>query len=227
MIKKITYRKIGLVFIALFFCTNSLLSQDRYQQDFPYRVSVGFNFINDSFTTNYNPFSSLAWAKHPSKITAERIVLYNLSVEGSLSYNKYDAGTIVDGIAIENDRRYYAVDGHLKYNLSDLSYNLIKLNEHIEPYIMGGLGAALYKDDYDFSDKKLTINIGGGVNFWFYTGSDYNFDRRNAYKRLGINLQVLGKAKIYDPGVVNNVSLTGNHIQYSVGMIYRFGIQGL
>lgn len=226
MIKK-TYKKIALACVALILCSNNIFSQDRYQMEFPYRVSVGFNFINDSFTSDYNPFGAVAWVKHPSRITAERVVLYNLSIEGALSYNKYPAGTLVDGISIQNDRNYYAADAHLKYNLSDIAYNVIKLNEHIEPYAIGGLGAALYEDNYGFSDKKLTLNFGGGINFWLYTANDWNFDRRNAYKRLGFNFQVLGKAKIYDPGVVNNVSLTGNHIQYSVGIIYRFRLRGL
>ncbi len=227
MTKKTTYRKIGFAFIAVLLCANNLFSQDRYQLEFPYRISAGLNFINDSFTTNYNPFGSVAWVKYPSKITAERIVLYNLSLEGSLSYNKYDAGTIVDGIGIEYDRKYYAADANFKYNLSDFAYNVIKLNEHIEPYVMAGLGVTLYKDDYGFRDRKLNIDFGGGVNFWFYTGSDYNFDRRNAYKRLGIYVQALAKKTIYDPGIVNNVSLTGNHIQFSTGLIYRFRLNGL
>jgi hypothetical protein len=122
--------------------------------------------------------------------------------------NKYKVGKLIDGCRLETEKEYYAIDASLKYDLSDVNYNL-GLCPRLTPYLIGGMGLTSIGDEV-----RPTINYGVGTYLWFSLLSDRGLSS-NFLDNMGLFIQAQGKSS-YRQNVL------GNQIQYSLGLVYRF-----
>ena len=147
--------------------------------------------INNNWST-LHPF--------PTRFTVDRYFNYGWSVEGALSYASYTEETRVNdttGIAGMN----LSFDASAKYSF----YNLYAPGSRwIEPYLIAGVGYT-YRDNSDF-EHVPTLNVGGGLNLWFFRT-----------KQVGI--QLASRAKL--SGYPFFWDSHANYIQYSAGILYR------
>ena len=207
--------KTKILTIILFCASVVTVAQDRYQGSHPNRVSVGINIIDDTFTKTHKLVDATAqWNAtiFPSKLSYERWISTNFSVEASISANKYKEGKLIDGAINQKDLSYFAFDINAKYDLNDFINNkIIQIDYVFDPYLIGGLGLT----DVGSFQTYTTVNYGFGTNLWFGSES-WNFgNSTNFIDNIGIFVQVQGKSSFVQKKF-------GNEIQYSAGLIYRF-----
>ena len=182
-----------------------------HRGDFPFKVSLGFNIVDDTFKNadNFETSSELNIVPFPSRISVEGILYEYLSWEGAFSYNKYEAGHLYNGGQIMEDWDYYSYDANIKFYFGDF----LNSPEFFEPYINAGL---CHNIIHDKSNAKMAL--GGGFNIWpFENNYDYRL-RNRIINRLGFFFQLQGKVAFE-----NTLSETGEkHIQAAFGAIYKF-----
>jgi len=173
-------------------------------------LGIGVNFIEDN-GLKADIGTSIHFS-NPLSLSAEYTVKNNWSINGSLSFNKYKAGKLVDGSLLlnESDANYIAFDVSTKYYVSE-ALNI----SNIEPYALAGMGytnIGSYQVSLANSTAikeipqvgRLTLNTGVGTNYWF----------SNSW---GLNLNLMGKFGIKSG---ENKEYISNQLQFSFGFIY-------
>ena len=153
--------------------------------------------INGMFSPSSN------WSKitvYPSRFTLDRYFNYGWSIEGALSYNEYRRGNLV------NDSTNVA-GINFSFDVSAV-YRFYQLyaprHRWIDPYFIMGVG-------YTYRDSTSTmhvpsVNLGGGLNFWFH-------------KQVGLQLASRAKLGVW-PGFWDESS-DANYFQHTLGIVYR------
>lgn len=203
-----------LVLVILFgfvvFGTQAQMFHKQDESVFPFRVSLGYNFINESISMPSTIMKAEGWnaVAYPSQIGVERIVSGDLSLEGVFSYNEYLPGKIIDGKPADSKIIFRAYDLNFKYSLRNVfgggnPYKTTFIN-HFEPNVILGFG-------YDkIGDQGLVYgNLGGNLVYWF--SDDDDFAHNYAHQRVGMFGQALMK-----------VNGDNNLAQISLGLIYKF-----
>ncbi len=203
--------------LFVLFLINSLYSNaqryDRYSSENPFRLSIGFLAIDDSFSSENQLFNfkdNWNFSRLPTRISGEYVFTKNISAEVSFSHVKYDPGKLVDGEFTKDNITFTAIDLNAKYDLNGVLDLIVDVPYNFDPYLITGIGMVSIKDY-----ERLSGNFGGGAHFWFWHESDYDFGLRQLYKRLGLFAQVQGR---YDINAIPG----GRQIQYSAGVICRF-----
>lgn len=202
--------KVNILLVFLFVAT-TVFSQNQYRNK-KNAVTLGINVVDDSFTSDSNPFNFLTnWNfKKPFYVAYTRNVSRAFNVVANFTYNEYEADKLVDGRNIEEGEIYFSIDGMLQYDLSSWSKDETSgLFYYIKPFLTVGLG---YSSIADLG--RPTYNYGFGLNFWFESLFEYE-DTSSIFKDLGLSFQTQGKSS-FEPKEL------GNQIQHLAGLIYRF-----
>ena len=160
---------------------------------------LGFNAVDDAgseFSDFFNIEDNWNIVPFPSRLSIGRYFKNGLGLEAIGSYNRYKNGKTVDGVILQEDIDYYAVDFIISYDLNQILGD----TGWFDPYI--GLGAG-YTDANN--QGRGTYNTSIGFRTWI---SD----------RLGLDFSSTGKWAM-------NTENASNHIQHAAGVAYRFGIE--
>jgi outer membrane protein OmpA-like peptidoglycan-associated protein len=182
---------------------NKSLSESDYMNRWV--VRLGFNTVDSNGNENTSIINNLikldeeAYHGIPLKLGVEYRISKIIGVELSGSMNKWKAGEgVIDGMTLTEDQKYYSADGAVKIYYDNL-FNIFKTADWLELNVNAGLGF------FKLNKVGVTGNLGTGANFWV---SDH----------LGINIDAVAKWNIdRRPSIYDT-----NHVQYSVGLSYRF-----
>ncbi|MGZ0016860.1 OmpA family protein [Yeosuana sp. AK3] len=161
-------------------------------------AGIGFNIVDDSDDVFHRLLDvNDAWnaVPYPSRLSIGRYFKNGLGIEAIASYNKYKKGKIVDGLPLESNKNYYAIDSRLSYDLN----KIIGQTAWFDPYIGAGIG---YTHANDIS--RGTYNAVLGFRAWFND-------------KIGLDVNSSGKWTM-------NPDLT-NHLQHAIGLVYRFNAE--
>lgn len=176
-------------------------------------VSLGMNIVDDSFTSNSNPFNvSEEWnvGNFPSYFNYSGELLDRTYIEFNVSTNEYKKGKLVNGSFILKEMKYFAIDFTVKYKLLNPDYNFLSSNV-FDPFLTIGLGETKI-DKFNF----YTINYGCGFYFWFPKSKYCNCaSNSNQGGNFGLIITTLGKSSM-------DQAAYGNQIQHSFGLAFRF-----
>jgi hypothetical protein len=153
---------------------------------------------DDGNGTNPFNFSDYHSAVYPTRAFFDKYIYDGWSVEGSVSFQKYDNTKLVnDSLGI--DGKLFAFDVHSKYSF----YKFLG-KSWIDPYIIAGGGITTRDLDSRNTAKAMSINanIGGGINFWV----SYN---------VGIQIQTVAKFSL------NDFMGPSNHMAHTAGFVVR------
>lgn len=186
------------LFLILLFSTFALVAQEKNSTVKPkWIIGFGANFIDNTGTKNNQYFnSSKQWNFLPtvSKVSFERILSDQFSIESALAINKISSNVMQNGGTIKEDQNYIGLDLNGKFYFGKALYKC----SAIDPYIVAGFGINKVGDN-----TNQTPNLGLGLNLWFNSN-------------VGLRLQTLGKY-----GVIQN-TLINNHIQHSAELVLKF-----
>ncbi len=189
-------KKLALLF--LLFSTFAVVAQDDTTNAKPqWIIGFGANIIDNSASKNGNYFNpSEQWNYLPtvSRISVERIMCEQFSIEGSFVINQLSSSKIHNGEAIAESQNYLGFDLNGKFYFGK---KLIKCTT-FDPYLVAGFGF----NKVDGNDNQSS-NIGIGLNYWFKP----NF---------GLRFQTLGKFEFVQNTLLNN------HIQHSAELVFKF-----
>jgi len=147
-------------------------------------------FIDVKNSWNIKPF--------PTMLTIDRYFVYGWSAEASLGYAQYTENKLVNdttGISGFN----FSFDLNAKYSF----YNLYAPRARwIDPYLIAGIGFTYRNGTGD--PYVPTVNLGGGVNFWFINW-------------MGIRLSSTAKFGVY-PDIWET---DNNYFQFNAGLVFR------
>jgi hypothetical protein len=193
-------KKIFLALVISCFTLAITAQSDRSVQQDEWYISVGVNTINS--LGSKNPLDSPGdWAfKTPISASIETRWSELFALEVGLNLNGFDAGSRLDAAGPPEDNlTYFAIDTSLKYYFGEY---ILPRQEWIDFYVNAGLGLFI------LDDANLSVNIGGGLLFWF-----------NPSHTFGIKAQGLAKfaANHRDSGQF----YPNNHFQYSLQAIFK------
>lgn len=166
-----------------------------------YNFMLGASWIlldDDGVETNPINFSQYHSLPFPTRFFIDKYLYNGWSVEGSISYQKYDSTKYTnDSLGINGN--LFSLDGHSKYSF----YKLLG-RKWIDPYVLAGAGITTRQLDERNTAKGFSIsaNVGAGVNFWFS-------------ENAGIQLQSLAKFSL------NDLMGSSNYILHSAGVVVR------
>lgn len=144
--------------------------------------------VNQSW--NIKPF--------PTRFTLDRYFVYGWSVEMALSYAAYTPSKLVND-STGREGINLSADFNAKYSF----YQLYAPNARwIDPYLLAGAGFTYRTGTADM--YVPTVNLGGGVNFWFGN-------------IIGIQLSSVAKFAVY-PAFWDTKS---NYLQHNIGIVLR------
>lgn len=201
-----------LFFLFFIFQVKAQMFDMNHRGDFPFKVSLGFNIINDTYKNaeTFDPSTNLSMVPFPSRISFEGVLYEYLSWETAFSYNKYKAGTMYNGGEITEDWNYSSFDANLKYYVGDY----IGMPDAIDPYVNSGLSYNIINNI-----NRTSFAFGGGLNIWpFVNNYDYRL-RNRVINRLGFFVQGQAKLQIQQP---SNGGERETHLQAAFGMIFKF-----
>jgi hypothetical protein len=188
----------NLVVLFLLFSTFAVVAQENVTNEKPkWILGFGANFIDNTATLNGNYFNaSEQWNYLPSvsKISSERSMSDQLSIEVSGGINKLAANKLQNGESIDKDENYFGFDLNGKFYFGKSLFDM----PAFDPYLVAGFGY----NSVD-STSNQTSNFGLGLNYWIKPN-------------IGLRLQTLGKY-----GFTQN-TLLNNHIQHSAELVFKF-----
>jgi len=188
----------NLLGLFLLFSTFAVVAQESTTNAKPqWIIGFGSNFIDNSASKDNQYFNvSKQWNYLPtiSKISVERLISDQFSVEGALAINKISADKLQNGAFVKDDQNYLGFDLNGKFYFGK---EFIKVPT-FDPYLVAGFGLNKTGDVTNQSS-----NIGLGFNLWF----NGNF---------GLRLQTLGKYGFTQKTLINN------HIQHSAELVFKF-----
>jgi OOP family OmpA-OmpF porin len=165
-------------------------------------LGLGFNTVNSDGEAKSKLFKldNAAYYGSPLKLDLEYRFTNLFSIEVSVSRNRFLAGkSNIDGIVLTSDQDYFAADFHGKMYYDELFERLFDV-DWLELYLQGGAGY------FKINEGGLSANAGTGANIWLT-------------ERFGLNASATAKWAIdKDPLLYDS-----NHIQFSLGISYRFG----
>ncbi len=206
-------------FLIVFLCFNALSAQTKRQiadgdRTGHWFLGLGLNLIDDDFTGSNGSSTNFS---NPYILDAEYNLNNAFSFYGSLSFNKFVAGKVVDGRIVQEggDASYMAFDLG-----SNFYFRKIMNSYTFEPYLSAGLG---YTDIGSYnalpigstkvieipSIGRLTLNTGFGANYWLSSTWGMNV---NLMAKFGINSKEDEKDYV------------SNQMQISFGVLYSLGI---
>lgn len=171
----------------------------------PYKWMFGlhWNVVEDDgskFSGIFDVNNSWNVPVFPAKITVDRYFNYGWSLEMAGSYNKYESSKLINDTT-DIESIFVAFDVNGKYSF----YNLYNPRARwIDPYLTFGLGYT-YRDNANTSAHSPSLNLGGGLNFW--------------YKNWGLQLASSAKLNVW-PGIWDAENHE-SYLQHSVGIVYR------
>ena len=148
----------------------------------------------------FNPFLVQNLHTHffPTQVTVDKYIYNGWSGEAVLAYSVYNPGKITNEQE-DISGSMFSMDFHSKYSF----YKLLNRGA-IDPFAIGGIGLSMRNNNDELARPvSLTLNIGGGINFWV---SNY------------IGIQVRSTAKI---GVIDFFK-NSDYLQHSIGLVARF-----
>jgi hypothetical protein len=140
----------------------------------------------------------------PSRISYDKYIGYGWSFEGSLSYNKYKPGKLVNDTATVGGS-CLALDANMHLNL-----NRYARGQTFDPFLVGGLGFTYRTKKPPGAEEPIqkkytpTLNLALGTNIW-------------VAGNIGIQLQMLGKLSL----AKEFIKTKNNYVQYTVGLVYK------
>lgn len=188
----------NLVVLFLLFSTFAVVAQDNSTNAKPqWIIGFGANIIDNtaSKTGNYfNPSEQWNYLPTVSRISVERMMSEQFSLEGSLGINQLSSNKIHNGGTIDENQNYlgFDINGKFYFGKKFIKY------EAFDPYLVAGFGLNKVDDN-----ANQTYNLGLGFNFWFKP----NF---------GLRLQSSGKYAFVQNTLLNN------HIQHSAELVFKF-----
>jgi hypothetical protein len=205
----INKNKIKICIVSLIlFSVNITLSQNSRTI-----LAIGANFIDDSFTSNYNPLNiDEQWqiGKIPSYISISSTIAKNTNLGFAISTNDYSVGKLVNGSYLTEKMDYLAIDILFQYKIIDRSNNFSDWS-FFEPYINLGIGSTKLGNS-DF----ITLNYGFGFYLWIPKAVGCNCSWNNKeVSNFGFIFNTIGKSSFKQ-------NSDGNQIQHSIGICYQF-----
>lgn len=186
------------LFLFLLFSTFASVAQEKNPNvKSKWIVGFGANFIDNTATKDnqyFNAPKQWNYLSSVSKLSLERILSDQFSIEGNLAINKLSADKMQNGGSISENQIYMGLDLNGKFYFGK---SLFKC-PFFDPYIVAGFGINKVGEV-----TNHTPNYGFGFNLWF----NPNF---------GLRLQTLGKYGI------NQYTLMNNHIQHSAELVLKF-----
>ncbi len=188
--------KLFVVALALV-ATFSANAQD---ENNPWSIGLGINSVDirtpddfGGFAKDWVGFKDINVLPALSRISVGRYLAYGLSLEVAGSLNKVEKGfDWNDGDELIDDT-FLAIDGRLKYALSEL----FSTKGWFDPYLQAGVGYSKIGDEGDFK-----VLGGLGFNTWFNENIGLNF--QSAY------------AHHFEPTATD-------YFQHSIGLVFKFG----
>lgn len=159
---------------------------------------LGYNTIDDSGDVLNNLFNvNQSWNRvpYPSRVSIGKYFENGLGIEAIAAFSKYNKGTRVDKININEEKEFYSFDARLSYDLN----KFFGETGWFDPYV--GLGLGYSKAN---SISRGTFNGVLGFRAWF---SD----------NWGLDVNSTGKWSL-------NSNAT-NYKQHAIGVVYRFDIK--
>jgi len=160
-------------------------------------IGVGGNVVDDDgspFRYLFNALPRWNLRPYPTRLTIEKSMQKNMSVEMAINFNLYKAHKIING---EVGRSGIFLSGDLNFK------NRFLKDRRFDPYVVYGLGGTFR------TVRSLpvggNINVGLGSNFWFT-------------KTLGINVQSIAKFGISPTRFIKTSS---NYLQHSLSFVMK------
>ena len=187
----------NLVVLFLLFSTFAVVAQDDTTNAKPqWIIGFGANIIDNTATKNGNYFNaSEQWNYLPtiSKVSLEKIMSDQFSIEGAFGINKLSKGTMQNGAFTNEDKNYVGFDLNGKFYFGK---EFIK-SPAFDPYLVAGFGV-----NYVGDNSNQSSNFGLGFNFWFSPN-------------IGLRMQSQGKYGF------TQTTLLNNHIQHSAELVLK------
>lgn len=170
-----------------------------YSQEREWYLTAGINMVNS--LGSQNPFESPGdWAfGNPFAVSVEYRGPENFAIEQTISFNKFDEGTILDSaILLDRDYTYFAADISFKYYFGQHIFG-----DRSQSDLYVNLGGTYFS----ISEDNMAGHLGLGYMYWL-----------NEDRTFALRTQIVGKLAL------NNSSsgLTTNHYQYFLQVLYRF-----
>ena len=185
-----------IIYAALIAQPNKMITN---KDNYNWMFGASWMMLDDDGTeTNPFNFSQYHTAPYPSRIFVDKYLYNGWSIEGSLSFQKYDDSKLVnDSIGIKGS--LFGLDVHSKYSF----YKFLG-SSWIDPYVIAGGGITSRITDERNTAKAMSINanIGGGINFW-------------VSNNIGIQLQSIAKFS------VNDFMGPSNYMVHTAGVVVR------
>jgi hypothetical protein len=166
-----------------------------------YNFMLGASWImldDDGIETNPFNFSQYHSSPFPTRFFVDKYIYNGWSVEGSISYQKYDSTKLTND-SLNINGNLFALDGHSKYSF----YKLLG-RKWLDPYLLMGAGITARQLDERNTAEALSINanVGAGVNLWFS-------------ENVGLQFQSLAKFSL------NDLMGPSNYIVHTAGIVVR------
>ena len=214
--------KFSAFILLLFFAAAKFNPSFAQNAEMKWAVGLGINAVNDD-GRSLPAFKNMMGVPYPSSIHGGLFLGNGVTLDATISYNKYVNGKIINGEESTNvtssNNLYFSFDAIIKYDLHEF-YNQVygkkkiskqlvadnvkkfRLFDYFDPYALFGYGYTYraYSLIPGHTDA-VTNNLGLGFNVWI-----------KPY--IGLNFQGMAKFRM-----INQVS---NHSQFSFGVIYRF-----
>jgi hypothetical protein len=188
----------NLVLLFLLFSTFAVVAQENVSNEKPkWILGFGANFIDNTATQDgqyFNASKQWNYISTVSKVSVERILSDQFSVEGVAAINTLSSNVMQNGTFISEDVNYLGMDLNGKFYFGKALFDV----PAFDPYLVAGFG-------YNSVDGNAnqTSNFGLGFNYWFKP----NF---------GLRMQTLGKYGFTQETLLNN------HIQHSAELVFKF-----
>ncbi|MSP85672.1 MAG: hypothetical protein EXR18_07615 [Flavobacteriaceae bacterium] len=188
----------NLVVLFLLFSTLAVVSQESNANAKPkWILGFGSNIIDNTATAHdqyLNASDQWNYVPTVSKVSFERIMSEQFSIEGSIGINELSSDKMQNGTTLKDDQSYFGFDlnGKFYFGKEFIKYTAF------DPYIVAGFGLNKVGDN-----ENQSSNLGLGFNLWLNSN-------------VGLRLQTLGKY-----GFTQN-TLLNNHIQHSAELVLKF-----
>ena len=208
-----------ILFILFIFQFNIIHSQNQFENR-DQAFIVGYNFINDSYTSNYKFFNGDNWNFSNAFVLGHVISLNDyLNLQSQLSNNQYSKGKLVNDNFLRESGNVFSADIMLQFDISYFERDYRSLYfRYIKPFVTIGFGGTLVDEaisDITFKER-FTYNYGIGGYFWFDSIDEANYMRKSDFvNNLGLISQISGKSSFQQ-------NVYGNYIQITFGLIYRY-----
>ena len=188
----------NLIVLFLFVSSLTVLAQENTTITKPkWIIGFGANFIDNTASKNgqyFNASEQWNYVSTVSKVSFERLISEQFSVEGSLGINKLSKDKLQNDKKISDDQNYFGFDLNGKFFFGK---SFIKA-QSFDPYLIAGFGLNNVGEN-----ANQTSNLGLGFNLWLNSN-------------VGFRLQTIGKF-----GFIQN-TLLNNHIQHSAELVMKF-----